>query len=108
MKLMPDITVFTKEWKILRQGIFKFLRAIREVGLASASAHYSSSYSVQAPVLGHLVSTVDHNYSVYLVNLSTCEPATKMEGFYPRFVRLSHTRPKQPLAALTVYDIHVT
>jgi len=39
-------------------------------------------------------------------NLSTCEP--KMEGFCLCFVRLSHIDPKQPLAALTVYDIHVT
>ena len=31
-----------------------------------------------------------------------------MEGFCLCFVRLSNTQPKQPLAALTVYDIHVT
>jgi hypothetical protein len=51
---------------------------------------------------------VIHRYLFNKSNLSTCEPATKMEGFCLCFMRLSHTQPKQPLAALTVYDIHVT
>jgi hypothetical protein len=31
------------------------------------------------------------NYTFHKSNLSTCEPATKMEGFCLCFVRLSHT-----------------
>jgi hypothetical protein len=65
------------------------------VGTAAAAAHRDLCLLAQKLVF-------------HKSNLSTCEPATKMEGFCLCFVRLSHTQPKQPLAALTVYDIHVT
>ena len=53
-------------------------------------------------------SRVIHKSSGYLNDLSTREPATKRKGFSPPFVRLSHTQAEASLAALTVYDIHVT